>query len=106
MGQTGAGAYPGMAGAFVSGALLPYTNGRDPRSGCGSSGMPWQGLGYSAARGYQYSTGQAENPQGRKREFGLGDFFKEVLIGGTTEGLSRAGSFGLDKVLGAVKRGI
>ena len=106
MGQTGAGAYPGMSGAIVSGALLPYTNGRDPRSGCGSSGMPWQGLGYSAARGYQYSTGQAENPQGRKREFGLGDFLKEVLIGGTTEGLSRAGSFGLDKVLGAVKRGI
>ncbi len=109
MGQTGAGAYPGMpgmAGAFVSGALSPYTNGRDPRSVCGSSGLPGQGLGYSAARGYQYSTGQGESPQGRKRNFDFGDFFQGMLTEGVTEGLSNAGSFGLGKVFDAVKRGI
>ena len=109
MGQTGAGAYPGMpgmAGALVSGALSPYTNGRDPRSGCDSSGLPGQGLGYSAARGYQYSIGQAESPQRRKRNFDFGDFFQGMLTEGVTEGLSRAGSFGLGKVLDAVKRGI
>ncbi len=109
MGQTGAGAYPGMpgmAGALVSGALSPYTNGRDPRSGCGSSGLPGQGLGYSAARGYQYSTGQGESLQGRKRNFDFGDFFQGMLTEGVTEGLSNAGSFGLGKVFDAVKRGI
>ncbi len=109
MGQTGAGAYPGMpgmAGALVSGALSPYTNGRDPRSGCDSSGLPGQGLGYSAARGYQYSTRQAESLQGRKRNFDFGDFFQGMLTKGVTEGLSNAGSFGLGKVFSAVKRGI
>ena len=109
MGQTGAGAYPGMpgmAGAFVSGALSPYTNGRDPRSGCDSSGLPGQGLGYSAARGYQYSTGQGESLQGRKKNFDFGDFFQGMLTEGVTEGLSSAGSFGLGKIVGAVKRGI
>ena len=109
MGQTGAGAYPGMpgmAGALVSGALSPYTNGRDPRSGCDSSGLPGQGLGYSAARGYQYSIGQGESPQRRKRNFDFGDFFQGMLTEGVTEGLSNAGSFGLGKVFDAVKRGI
>ena len=109
MGQTGAGAYPGMpgmAGALVSGALSPYTNGRDPRSVCGSSGLPGQGLGYSAARGYQYSTGQGESLPGRKRNFDFGDFFQGMLAEGVTEGLSSAGSFGLGKVFDAVKRGI
>ena len=109
MGQTGAGAYPGMpgmAGAFVSGALSPYTNGRDPRSGCDSSGLPGQGLGYSAARGYQYSIGQGESPQRRKRNFDFGDFFQGMLTEGVTEGLSSAGSFGLGKVFSAIKKGI
>ena len=95
-----------MAGAFVSGALSPYTNGRDPRSGCDSSGLPGQGLGYSAARGYQYSTGQGESLQGRKKNFDFGDFFQGMLTEGVTEGLSSAGSFGLGKVLDAIKRGI
>ncbi len=109
MGQTGAGAYsgmPGMAGALVSGALSPYTNGRDPRSGCDSSGLPGQGLGYSAARGYQYSTRQGESPQRRKRNFDFGDFFQGMLTKGVTEGLSSAGSFGLGKVFSAIKKGI
>ena len=106
VGQTGAGAYRGMAGALVSGALSSYISGRDPRSGCGSSGMSGQGLGYSTARGYQYSTGQAEIPQGRKEKFSLGGFFQRVLTEGVTEALSSAGSFGLGKVLDVVKRGI
>jgi len=72
----------------------------------GSSGIPGQGLGYSAARGYQYSTGQAEIPQGRKEKFSLGGFFQRVLTEGVTEALSSAGSFGLGKIVGAVKRGI
>lgn len=49
---------------------------------------------------------QGESPQGRKRDFDLGGFLKEVLIGGITEGLSSVSSFGLGKVFYAAKRGI
>lgn len=96
----------GIVGALALGAFSPYTYGKDPRSGCGSPGLPGLGLGYSAARGYQYSIGQAETAQGRESGFSLGGFCKEVLMGGATEGLSSFSFFELGKVVDVVKRGI
>ena len=44
-----------LLSGIVGGAVLPYEMLRDPRRGCGSANPFVPSLGYSTARGYQYS---------------------------------------------------
>ncbi|MCM1056092.1 MAG: DUF6531 domain-containing protein [Firmicutes bacterium] len=106
--DTNTGRDMGIAGAIALGVLSPYTYGKDPGSGCGSSGLSGLGLGYSAARGYLYGAvaNQMQPVRSKKDGFSLAGFCKEVLLGGVVEGFSSVSFFGLGKVADALKRGI
>ena len=92
--RMGMGLLPGIAGA----AFSPYNFLRNPRRGCGSTSPFVPSLGYSSARGYQYDLPKIESgSQSQTKKFSLGDFLREVAIGGITGGLSSAAFYGAGK---------
>ena len=92
--RMGMGLLSGMTGA----AFSPYNFLRNPRRGCGSASPFVPSLGYGSARGYQYDLPKIENgSQSQTKKFSLGDFLREVAIGGVTGGLSSAAFYGAGK---------
>ena len=92
--RMGMGLLSGMTGA----AFSPYNFLRNPRRGCGSPSPFVPSLGYGSARGYQYDLPKIENgSQSQTKKFSLGDFLREVAIGGITGGLSSAAFYGAGK---------
>jgi hypothetical protein len=90
----GMGLLSGMTGA----AFSPYNFLRNPRRGCGSTSPFVPSLGYSSARGYQYDLPKIESgSQSQTKKFSLGDFLREVAIGGITGGVSSAAFYGAGK---------
>ena len=101
--RMGMGLLSGMTGA----AFSPYNFLRNPRRGCGSASPFVPSLGYSSARGYQYDLPKIENgSQSQSKKFSLGDFLREVAIGGVTGGLSSAAFYGAGKGIERLKDGL
>jgi hypothetical protein len=99
----GMGLLSGMTGA----AFSPYNFLRNPRRGCGSPSPFVPSLGYGSARGYQYDLPKIENgSQSQTKKFSLGDFLREVAIGGVTGGLSSAAFYGAGKGIERLKDGL
>ena len=101
--RMGMGLLSGMTGA----AFSPYNFLRNPRRGCGSPSPFVPSLGYGSARGYQYDLPKIENgSQSQTKKFSLGDFLREVAIGGVTGGLSSAAFYGAGKGIERLKDGL
>ena len=101
--RMGMGLLSGMTGA----AFSPYNFLRNPRRGCGSPSPFVPSLGYGSARGYQYDLPKIENgSQSQTKKFSLGDFLREVAIGGVTGGLSSAAFYGAGKGIERLKEGL
>lgn len=74
---------------------------RDPRLGCGSESPFVPVLGYSSARGYQYETPQTGGSQ--RKKFSMCDFFKEIMTGGLTGGVTSVAFYGTGKGIERLK---
>ena len=97
----GAGLTAGIAGGA---AALSYGIPRDPRRGCGSVNPFSFSLGYSSAKGYQYTVPQVEGVgQNQQKKFSLLGFIGESLFGGLTGGLTSAAFYGAGKGIERLK---
>ena len=97
----------GLLSGMTGAAFSPYNFLRNPRRGCGSPSPFVPSLGYGSARGYQYDLPKIENgSQSQSKKFSLGDFLREVAIGGVTGGLSSAAFYGAGKGIERLKDGL
>ncbi len=92
-GRTGNGLLTGMAGKTAS-AFIPR---RDPGKGCGGISPFLQFLGYSSAKGYQYTPLQTGGVKRNREKFSLGGFLGSMLFGAVTGGVSSAAFYGVGK---------
>lgn len=89
------GQFKGTAIGMSTGPV--YGGFRNPRNGCGSVSPFDTSLGYSSAKGYRYKATQTRNISCGNKGFSLGDFVKEIAIGGITGGLASAAFYGACK---------
>lgn len=82
----------------------------DPRSVCG---IPYSygGPGYTTGYGYQYRqtqnySVQTETSRTRKNPYGIGDYAKDILLGGVLGGLGGAAFYGAGRAFDALKRSV
>ena len=98
------GADAGGTSGITRGAVSPYGMQRDPRRGCGSVSPFTTSIGYSSAKGYQYSVPKTENvSQSRKKGFSLKDFAVQTIMGGVIGGVASAGFYGAGKGIEKLK---
>ena len=94
----------GGTSGITRGAVSPYEMLRAPKKGCGSVSPFTSSIGYSSAKGYQYSAPKTESvSQSRKKGFSLKDFALQTVMGGLTGGFASAGFYRAGKGIEKLK---